>query len=164
MQAEREKIRDFTELDEFVDSLEETKGSLISVLHRAQDIYGYIPRELQEHIALKLGIPSSKVFGVVTFYSYLKMEPRGKIDISVCLGTACFVRGSDAILNEFEKQLNIKCGGVGEDGLFSLNSIRCVGACGLAPVVMIGEQVYGRVTEEDVRHIVDEQLAKEGME
>lgn len=157
-------VTDFKEIDAYIDSLESTQGALIAVLHKAQDIYGYLPRELQQHIALKLGIPSSKVYGVVTFYSFLKMEPRGKIDISICLGTACFVRGAEKIVQEFEKQLNIKVGDVSDDKLFSLNTLRCVGACGLAPVVMVGDQTYGRVTVEDVQDIVDEQMAKEGLQ
>lgn len=164
MQSEVQTITDFKAIDDFIDSLESKQGVLISVLHRAQDIYGYLPRELQQHIAFKLGIPSSKVYGVVTFYSFLKMEPKGKVPVNICLGTACFVRGSDKIVAEFEKQLDLKVGGISDDGLFSLDTLRCVGACGLAPVVMVGDQTYGRVTVEDVKHIVDEQMAKEGLE
>lgn len=161
MQSEVQTITDFKAIDEFIDGLETEKGALISVLHRAQDIYGYLPKELQQHIALKLGIPSSKVYGVVTFYSFLKMEPKGRIPVNICLGTACFVRGADKIVAEFEDQLDLKVGEVSSDGMFSLDTLRCVGACGLAPVVMVGDQTYGRVTVDDVKDIVDEQMAKE---
>lgn len=151
------------ELDAFIDALPTKKNALIQVLHQAQDIYGYLPKEVQAHIAHRLDLPTSRVFGVVTFYAFLKTEPTGKIPVSVCMGTACFVRGADAVLREFESQLQLKNGETSADGLFSLDSIRCVGACGLAPVVTVGGQVYGRIGPDGVRHIIDEQMAKEGM-
>ena len=146
----------YKELDEYIDSLPETKGKLISVLHRAQGIFGYLPAQVQEHVAEKLGIPSSTVYGVVTFYSYFTMNPKGKYDISVCLGTACFVRGADKILEKFKEKIGIDLGQTTEDGKFSLRALRCVGACGLAPVVMVGDKVYGRVTPESVDDILAE--------
>ena len=151
---------DYTPLDAYIDSLSTKKGALIAVLHKAQELYGYLPEPLQHHISRQLDIPASKVFGVVTFYAYLKMEPQGRIPINVCLGTACFVRGAEDILKEFEKQLDIPAGGMTSDTLFSLASIRCVGACGLAPVVMMGDRIFGRLTTEDVKGIVDEYMAK----
>ncbi len=154
----------FQELDSFIDALPTKKNALIQTLHRAQDIFGYLPQEVQSHIARKLDLPTSRVFGVVTFYSFLKTEPRGKVPVSVCMGTACFVRGSEAILQEFKSQLKIGTGEITPDGLFSLDSIRCVGACGLAPVVMVDGRVYGRVEVEGVKHIIDEHMAKEGLE
>lgn len=152
------------ELDAFIDALPNKKNALIQVLHKGQDIYGYLPKEVQTHIARKLNLPTSRVFGVVTFYSFLKMEPTGKIPVSVCMGTACFVRGADAVLRELEQQLHIKNGETSEDGLFTLSSIRCVGACGLAPVVTVSGQVYGRIGPDDVKGIIDDHMAKEGME
>lgn len=150
----------YEELDKYIDSFPDKRGILIAVLHRAQELFGYLSRELQEHVAKKLEIAASRVYGVVTFYSFLKTEPRGQYCINVCLGTACFVRGSEDILHEFEKDLGIKSGETSSDGQFSLDAIRCVGACGLAPVVMVNDQVYGRVKVEDVKDIVEEHMAK----
>lgn len=131
-------------------------GELINILHAAQGLFGYLPREVQEIIAADLHIPVSRVYGVVTFYSYFTMSPKGKYPISVCLGTACYVRGAEKVLEEFQRQLEIKIGETTPDGLFSLDCLRCVGACGLAPVVTIGGKVYGRLTPEKVRDILSE--------
>lgn len=125
------------------------------VLQEAQGIYGYLPIEVQTMIAEGLEISLSEVYGVATFYSQFSLNPKGKHRISVCLGTACYVKGSDKILAEVEKQLGIKCGECTEDGLFSIDSCRCVGACGLAPVMMIDEEVYGRLKPESVKEILD---------
>lgn len=130
-------------------------GCLVHVLQRAQSIYGYLPIEVQTYIAEGLGISLSEVYGVATFYSQFSLTPKGKHRISVCLGTACYVKGSDKILEAVEKELGIKCGECTEDGLFSIDSCRCVGACGLAPVMMIGEEVYGKLTPEMVKGIID---------
>ena len=146
----------YDELEKFIDSLETTKGELIRVLHKAQGIFGYLPREVQVYVAKKLKLPVAKVFGVVSFYSFFTMTPKGKYSIAVCMGTACYVRGAEKVLNEFKKQLGINTGETSNDGMFSIDALRCVGACGLAPVVMIGEKVYGRVTVEMVKEILDE--------
>jgi NADH:ubiquinone oxidoreductase subunit E len=161
MQATLEKARDYTELDSYINSVANQEGMLITVLHKAQGIFGYLPREVQEHIALKMKIPTSKVYGVVTFYSFFHMEPLGKVDINLCLGTACFVRGAGKILEEFEQQLGISVGEVTDDGLFSINTLRCVGACSLAPVAMINGKTYGRLKPEDVKGIVESYMEKE---
>ena len=131
-------------------------GELINILHAAQGIFGYLPREVQEIIASRLHIPVSRVYGVVTFYSFFTMTPKGKYPISVWLGTACYVRGAEKVLDEFQRQLEIKVGETTPDGLFSLDCLRCVGACGLAPVVTIAGKVYGRLTPEKVRDILSE--------
>lgn len=131
-------------------------GELINILHAAQGLIGYLPQVVQQVIAADLHIPVSRVYGVVTFYSFFTMEPKGKHPISVCLGTACYVRGAEHVLEEIQKELEIKVGETTADGLFSLDTLRCVGACGLAPVVMIGSKVYGRVTPEKVRDILQE--------
>lgn len=131
-------------------------GELINILHSAQEIFGYLPKEVQEIIAVCLHIPVSRVYGVVTFYSFFTMTPKGKYPISVCLGTACYVRGAENVLEEFQRQLDIKVGETTADGLFSLDSLRCVGACGLAPVVTIAGKVYGRMTPEKVRNVLSE--------
>lgn len=136
-------------------------GELINILHAAQGIFGYLPREVQEIVAFELHIPVSRVYGVVTFYSFFTMTPKGKYPISVCLGTACYVRGAEKVMDEFQRQLEIKVGETTSDGLFSLDCLRCVGACGLAPVVTIGGKVYGRITPEKVRDILSEYYMKE---
>ncbi len=145
----------FDELGIFIDSLETTDGALIEILHRAQKIFGYLPRDVQLFVARKLGIPGAEVYGVVSFYSYFTTKPSGKHTISVCMGTACFVRGADKILNKFKEKLGIEANETTEDGLFSFKDIRCIGACGLAPVVMIDDKVFGRVKEEEIDKILD---------
>ncbi len=144
----------FKALDEFIDKLSYKDGALITVLHKAQEIFGYLPVEVQLHVAQKLDMPAAKVNGVVTFYSYFSETPKGEHVISVCLGTACFVRGAENIIKEFEKRLSIKPGQTTADGKFSIDALRCVGACGLAPVVMVDGKVYGRVKVEDVDAIL----------
>ncbi len=151
-----EKNEMFNELESFIDSLPKKEGALISVLHRAQHIFGYLPKEVQDFIATKLDIPLSKVYGVVTFYSFFNTEPRGKYVVNVCMGTACFVRGAGDVLKEFEKELKVKSGETTEDMKFTLGSLRCVGACGLAPVVTINDKVYGHCTPEQVKKILAE--------
>lgn len=144
------------ELNSYIDNLESLEGELITILHKAQDIFGYLPKELQIYIARKLSIPIAEVLGVVSFYSYFLMKPKGKYHISVCTGTACYVKGADKVLDRFAKELNIEPGGTTQDGMFSLDSLRCVGACALAPVVLIGDDVKGKFDVEDVRKLIDE--------
>jgi NADH-quinone oxidoreductase E subunit len=145
----------FKELENYILTLEDKKSSLIIILHKAQEIFGYIPEEVQEFIAEKIEVPVSKVYGVVSFYNFFSMEPKGKYPISVCTGTACYVRGAEKILEALQKELGLKLGGVTEDGLFSLDSLRCVGACGLAPVMLVGKDVHGKVKPEDVKKIIE---------
>ncbi|MDR1101607.1 MAG: NAD(P)H-dependent oxidoreductase subunit E [Clostridiales bacterium] len=141
-------------LNKFIDGLDTKEGALITTLHHAQELFGYIPEDVQNHIAHALNVPSSKVYGVVTFYSFFSTKPKGKYKISVCMGTACFVRGAAEVLETFKQELGIDVGGVTEDMQFSLDSIRCMGACGLAPVISVNGKVFGRVKPEDVRSIV----------
>ena len=131
-------------------------GELINILHKAQHLFGYLPPEVQRIVAGRLGIPVSKVYGVVTFYSFVTMTPKGEHPISVCMGTACYVRGAEKVLDEFRRLLGINVGETTPDGKYSLSSLRCVGACGLAPVVLIGEKVFGRVVPGDVERILKE--------
>lgn len=131
-------------------------GELINILHEAQHLQGYLLEEMQRLIAHKLNIPVSKVYGVVTFYTFFTMTPKGKYPISVCMGTACYVRGSEKLLEEFKRVLGIEVGETTPDGKFSLDCLRCVGACGLAPVVIIGEKVYGRLQSVDVKKIIED--------
>ena len=145
----------FDELESFIDNMETNKGALIKILHKAQEIFGYLPRDVQLYVARKLGIPGAEVYGVVSFYSYFTTKPRGKHTISACLGTACFVRGSDKIIERMKEKLKIQSNEITEDGLFTLKDVRCIGACGLAPVVMVDDRVFGRVKEEDVDEIIN---------
>jgi NADH-quinone oxidoreductase subunit E/NADP-reducing hydrogenase subunit HndA len=132
------------------------KGELINVLHKAQHLFGYLPAEVQEVIAQELKTSTAHVYGVVTFYSFFTMIPKGEYPISICMGTACYVRGAEKVLDEFKRILKINVGETTTDGKFSLSCLRCVGACGLAPVVLVGEKVYGRVSPDGVKEIIRE--------
>jgi len=149
----KEKLQ---KLGDYIEGLDYAEGELINILREAQEIFGFLHMDIQLFIARKLGIPAAKVYGVSTFYSYFTMTPKGKHVISVCLGTACFVKGADKLVEEFKKQLNIKEGTLSEDGMFTLDSVRCVGACGLAPVVIVDGKIHGRVKPEDVSAIIKE--------
>ena len=131
-------------------------GEIINVLHQVQGKFGYLPIEVQAVVAQELNMPVAKIYGIVSFYSFFTMEPKGDHPIDVCLGTACYVRGAEKVLDAFKRALNIEVGKCTADGRFSLNCLRCVGACGLAPVVMIGSKVYGRLTPDQVPSIIAE--------
>ena len=146
----------FAELESFINALPDKKGELVTVLHKAQGIFGYLPREIQEFVADKMELPVAKVYGVVKFYSFFTMQPKGKYAINCCLGTACYVRGAEDIVAELEKELHIKAGQVTPDVKFSIDTLRCVGACGLAPVIIINGKVYGRVKPADIHGILEE--------
>ncbi len=139
-----------------IDRLKDQPGCLMPICQQAQQIYGYLPEEVQKMIAEGLNIPMAEVYGVVTFYSQFALNPKGKYAISVCLGTACYVKGSGDIYNKLEEKLGIKGGQCTNDRLFSLDACRCIGACGLAPVFTINDDVYGRITADQL----DEVLAK----
>ncbi|MGE5675333.1 MAG: NAD(P)H-dependent oxidoreductase subunit E [Mycobacterium leprae] len=146
----------FPQLDAVIAEASGTPGSLIAVLHKAQQLFGFLPPEVQDHIAQGLKLPPSEVYGVVTFYNLFNTEPVGKYPISVCMGTACYVRGADRILAELQSELAIEPGQVSADGLFSLEVCRCIGACGLAPVITVAGEVHGKVTEAGVRRLIAE--------
>ena len=147
--AQEEKLR------QVIESYKGKPGSTMPVLQAAQEIFGYLPEEVQIIIAEGLDIPLSEVYGVASIYAQFTMNPKGKYQISVCLGTACYVKGAADVLSAVEEKLGIKSGSITGDGKFSLDSCRCVGACGLAPVMMINEDVYGRLTPEKVGPILD---------
>lgn len=132
-------------LDAVIAEHKGTAGALMPVLQKAQDIYGYLPEEVQRYIAKGLDVPYSEVFGVVTFYAQFLLNPKGEHPVAVCLGTACYVKGSGLLMEKLESLLGIGNGGITEDLKFSLDATRCIGACGLAPVLTIGEDVYGRL-------------------
>ena len=135
---------------------ENKESELINVLHQVQGKLGYLPAEVQEVIAEGLKTGVAKVYGVVTFYSFFTMIPQGEFPISICMGTACYVRGAEQVLSEFKRQLKVEVGESTDDGKFSINCLRCVGACGLAPVVTVGEKVFGRVAPSQVKKIIAE--------
>ncbi|MBQ9766953.1 MAG: NAD(P)H-dependent oxidoreductase subunit E [Lachnospiraceae bacterium] len=134
--------------------LKNDRGSLMPILQKAQDIYGYLPIEVQTMIADECGIPLEKVYGVATFYSQFSLYPKGKYKISVCLGTACYVKGSGDIYEKLQQLLGIEGGQCTPDGKFSLDACRCIGACGLAPVLTINDDVYGRLTADEMADVL----------
>ena len=134
------------ELRSVIASYEGVQGALMPILQKAQGIYGYLPIEVQKIIAESLGMPLEEVYGVATFYAQFTLNPKGKYTISVCMGTACYVRGSQKVLDSLSSILEIEPGRTSKDGLFTLEATRCLGCCGLAPVMMIGDDVYGRLT------------------
>lgn len=144
-----------TALFQIIDSHDGDKGSLMSILQKAQDIYGYLPIEVQTMISDRMNIPLEKIYGIVTFYSQFSLYPKGKYKISVCLGTACYVRGAGDIFSKLGEILGIADGECTDDGHFSLESCRCIGACGLAPVLTINEDVYGKLSVDDLAGIIE---------
>jgi NADP-reducing hydrogenase subunit HndA len=147
---------DVAKIREICASFKNDPQELINVLHKCQENFGYLPAEMQEVISNELDVPVARIYGVVTFYSFFTMTPKGKHPISICMGTACYVRGAEKVLEEFRKELGLQVGQTTDDGKFSLSSLRCVGACGLAPVVMVGDKTLGRVAPDDVRNIIKE--------
>ncbi len=149
-------------LESYIDSLplsdnpDRNRGFLIQSLHKAQEIFTYLPGCVQQFVADKLKLHRSEVYGVISFYSFFTDQPVGRYKINVCTGTACFVKGANKILDEFKRYLNIKEGETTEDGKFSLGALRCVGACSLAPVVMLNDKVYGNVTTKMVPEIIND--------
>jgi NADH:ubiquinone oxidoreductase subunit E len=141
-------------LDEVIEKHRGEKGPMMPILQEAQEIYGYLPYEVQRHIALKTGTALEEIYGIATFYSQFKLNPSGQVAISVCLGTACYVKGSGDVIAEVSKELGVEIGSVSADGKFSLEATRCVGACGLAPVMVVNNEVYGKMTKEQVAGVL----------
>ena len=152
-ETDEEKLQRISDL---IEEYKEREGCLIQVLHMAQGIYGYLPMNVQELIAVKLDKPLSEVSGVVSFYSFFSTQPKGKNTIKVCLGTACYVRGGKKIVERLRELLNVEVGGTTEDGKFTLEVMRCIGACGLAPAMMINDMVYKQVNPDKLTVILDE--------
>lgn len=142
------------ELRKVIDKYRDTNGALIPILHEAQEIYGYLPLEVQKIISEELKVSMAEIYGVVTFYTQFSLYPKGEYKIGVCLGTACYVKGSGEILEKIKRNLNMEVGTCSEDGRFSIDATRCIGACGLAPVITINEDVYGKLTEDQVDEIL----------
>lgn len=142
------------ELTAFVEEWKTKPGNLIMILHRIQQEYGYIPREAAETLSRMIDLPLAKIYGVVTFYHFFKTKKPGKNRLAICMGTACYLKGGQALLEEARSILNIEGDEVTDDGLYSIDAVRCVGCCGLAPVLMVGDEVYGKVTPEQLPEII----------
>jgi NADH:ubiquinone oxidoreductase subunit E len=150
---------ELAQLNEIIAKNKGQRGAVMRTLQSAQDLFGYVPKEVQIQIANGLGVTLSEVYGVATFYSQFALEPRGRFLIGVCMGTACYVKGSQAILDGLAKLADLPVGKTSSDGRFTLKATRCLGACGLAPVIMINDDVYGRLTTDDLPAIVEKYKA-----
>ena len=148
--AEQEK-----QLKEIIAAHKEQQGALMPVLQQAQELYGYLPLEVQREISTLMNIPLAEIYGVVSFYTQFSINPKGRFKVNVCMGTACYVKGANEVLDKFRTRLSIDVGECTEDRRFSLDACRCIGACGLAPVVTINDDVYGKLTPDDVDAIID---------
>ncbi len=142
------------ELKQFIAALPDKEDQLINVLHKAQELFGYLPRKVQVLVAEEMGVPLAKVYGVVTFYTFFTMEPRGRHPISICQGTACFVKGGERVLSSVKDFLHVDVGEVTADGRFSINTVRCVGGCAMAPVMVVDDLVFGKVTPAQIPGIL----------
>ncbi|MCD8480165.1 MAG: NAD(P)H-dependent oxidoreductase subunit E [Candidatus Cloacimonetes bacterium] len=145
----QEQNRLYERLAEVIEEKKDLRNPLIEILRIAQEIFGYLPIEVQEFIAEKMNIPASKIYGVVTFYNFFSMKPRGKYTLNVCTGTACFVKGAPRLIQMLSEELGVGMGETTQDGRFTLSAVRCVGACSLAPVFVIGEDTFGRIDAKD---------------
>lgn len=143
-----------SKIDEIINAHKNEQGCLIPILHEIQEYYGYLPYGIQKIVAEGINVPITDVYGVISFYSRFTTTPIGKHRVSVCMGTACYVKGSDKILEKVEKSLGVKAGETTEDGMFTIDATRCVGACGLAPVMIVGEDVYGKMVPEKVEEVL----------
>ena len=159
--CENQFAKDFYDkLDKFISGLnidpkdDRRKGHLIQILHKAQSIFGYLPEEVQVYISKKISVPHSQISGIISFYNFFTTKPKGKNKVAICMGTACFVKGAGEVLEEFERQIGIKAGEVSADGEFSIDVVRCIGACGLAPVLTVNNKVYGKIAKKDVENIL----------
>ena len=143
------------ELKAFIEEWKEKPGNLIMVLHQVQQTYGYIPREVAIEVSELLSVPLAKIYGVVTFYNFFKLQKAGKYIIQVCLGTACYLRGGDDLMKTLERELGIGVNGTTPDGLFSVEAVRCLGCCGLAPVIVVNGEVHGKLETKDIPGIIE---------
>jgi NADH:ubiquinone oxidoreductase subunit E len=154
MPSKESPSKNFNELEKYIGQFENKESALIKVLYEAQHLFGYLSKEVMLFISEKLDVPISKIYGVVSFYSYFTTEPRGRYQIKLCMGTACFVRGAEKIANQFQHELKLKIGETSGDRRFSLDALRCVGACGLAPVVMVNDKTFGKLEADDVTKLI----------
>ncbi len=144
----------FKALDDFMAEQDYSPDSLIEVLHRAQEMFGFLREDVQRYVARRMAVPLSRVYGVATFYHLFHLKPKGKYEVLVCMGTACYVRGAERIISALEQQLNVKMGETTNDGMFTLTCARCIGACGIAPAVKVGTDVHGKMEAKKVRRVL----------
>lgn len=164
MTLQKEEIKLPQELLEYINLWKNKPGNEIMILHKIQEIYGYVPRKIAMEISRKLDIPLAKIYGIITFYHIFKLNKPGKYKISVCMGTACYLKGNEDILSEIENILGIGVNSTTEDGLFSIEIVRCIGCCGIAPAIMINDKVYGNLKKEQLTEILGEYTKLEGKE
>ncbi|VDB00160.1 NAD-reducing hydrogenase subunit HoxE [Olavius algarvensis spirochete endosymbiont] len=141
-------------LKAFIEKWQERPGNLIMILHRVQQEYRYVPREVAFEVARVLDIPLAKIYGIITFYHFFKLEKPGEINLHVCTGTACYMKGANELISKLENLLDVRAGGTTADGKFSIETVRCVGCCGLAPVLMAEDEVYGKLTTEKLQGVI----------
>jgi NADH-quinone oxidoreductase E subunit len=153
---EQDKMNELTAFMDEVSQKEYAESYLIAVLHRVQELFGYLPKEIMDVVAEKMQIPTAHIWGVATFYHYFNLKPIGKHTISVCMGTACYVKGADKIVETLKKELKVSVGETTADGMFTLQEARCLGACGIAPVIMIDEKIYGELDSKKTIDIVNQ--------
>lgn len=151
-----EKDDRIEEVKKIIESNKDTQGALIPVLHKIQHIYGYLPEDVLHLVSEELDVPMTEIYGVATFYHFFSLKPKGEHVIRVCLGTACYVKGSQLLIDKLSEILGIELGDTTKDNKFTLEATRCIGACGLAPAMMIGEKVYGRLTPDAIPNILEE--------
>ncbi len=154
MAVTTEEVKLTDELARYVKEWKDKPGNLIMILHKTQEEYGYVPRQVAIQLSKELGVPLAKIYGVITFYHFFKLKKPGKNKIAVCLGTACYLKGGEDLINELENLLGIGVNSITEDGLFSIEAVRCVGCCGLSPVIMVNKDVYGKVKKEQLPEII----------
>lgn len=152
----QDKMNELTAFMEEVSQKEYAESYLIAVLHKVQELFGYLPKDIMDVVAEKMQIPTAHIWGVATFYHYFNLKPIGKHTISVCMGTACYVKGADKVVETLKKELRIGVGETTEDGLFTLQEARCLGACGIAPVIMVDEKIYGELDAKKTIEIVNQ--------
>ena len=155
MSAFVDTVEQKEQLDKLLNELKSVKGSLMIAMQEAQKIYGYLPKEIQERIAEALSFPLEKVYGIATFYSQFHLTKPGKYKVGICMGTACYVRGADLLLKRVEEITKTQAGKTSEDGLYTIEATRCVGCCGLAPLITVGEEVFGNINADDVNRIME---------
>lgn len=149
-----------SKLENIAKKYKNMQGGIIEALHEVQDAYGYVSTTAQKYLSKELNVPLSEIYGIITFYSRFSLKPKGKYNIQVCMGTACYVKGAEKVLNRFKEKLGIEEGETSEDGKFSLESVRCIGACGLAPAIVINKEVYGKVDVKKVDELIEEYSKK----
>ncbi|OQY35663.1 MAG: NAD(P)H-dependent oxidoreductase subunit E [Spirochaetaceae bacterium 4572_59] len=154
MPVETKELKMSEGLLSFITEWKKKPGNLIMILHRVQGEFGYIPKGIAEELGKMLDVPLAKIYGVITFYHFFKLEKPGKHTISVCMGTACYLKGGQDLVGELEQLLGVGCGGTTDDGQFTLEAVRCIGCCGLAPVLTVGQEVFGKLTTDKLPEII----------